>query len=169
MKRQITIIGVWGNTSLIYPNPHQLIPSNLSAKDRESIAVYIEKCSEQSFLSVGRGYGEECILSSDMAFIFFLKTDGRWLFPSSLAHYVREGVLLPRAFIEDALTNRLGTVAEPVSEENCFINESYWMYWALVHSYWNIYYFRFINRLVFNLPFYLCGHFIRRFFRIPVW
>ncbi len=170
MKRhRIIIIGIWVNRLVVYPHPRQLMRSEYSPEDREAVADYIEKCSIQSFASTFPGLDEDCLLNNNKEFEFDLRTDGRWLFPLSLAYYVRQGVSLPSEFVQHVRKTKTPPVFERVSQNNCAIDEFFWIFWSLTHSLWNSYFVWFLIRLVINFPLYLLFYFCRRIFRYHIW
>lgn len=169
MKQRLTIIGIWVNRLLIYPHPRQLLRSNLSSDDREAVATYIENCSHENFVTCPPFLEEDCLLSAHKRFEFDLRSDGRWLFPVSLAHYVRQGVSLPEGFVDHVRSAQSAPVCEPVRQDEPAINEMYWMIWSLTHSWWNSYFVLHIIRLASWFPIYLLFYFYRRYFRRRIW
>jgi hypothetical protein len=169
MNKRLTIIGLWSNRLVIYPHPRQLMQSKLSPAERDAIASYIETCPDGNFVSSAPFLEEDCLLSREQHFEYELRSDGTWLFPVSLAYYVRQGVCLPRAFVEHVHRIRSAPVHEPIRQSEFAINEIYWMIWSLSHSSWNSYAALHAIRVVLGLPLYLLFYLFRRCFRRDIW
>lgn len=167
-KKPLKIIGIWGERLVVFPDPRQLLTSDLSLEDREIVARHIEECPDNSFPSVAPYREEENFLAGSENFEFQLKSDGIWLFPMSLAFYVRAGVLLPTEFVNQA--KRSQDFHFPKVRPNEYsINEMYWLAWSVTHSSWNWYFLCFLTRLVFSFPLYFLGLVFRTIFRYEIW
>ncbi|WP_237067267.1 hypothetical protein [Microbulbifer guangxiensis] len=124
-------VGYWRSVPYLwdYPRPQSLIAPGWRAAERPRIVRYLQSgkthtrwrgYSRCRFPECGAALGSRCL------------TDGRWLWPEGLEHYIEHhDVMLPRWFI-DEMTLRKWQVPE-VDEDEIQqepIVEAFWINWA---------------------------------------
>jgi len=123
-------IGFWANrVRPDLPIPQLLVAPLESESDRARIVAYLRGGST---IEVWRGWSHcrfDCgTRDEDMGHADL--SDGRWVWPEGLAHYVeRHGVVLPSAFVEHARSH--GFVCPPTSRARYRYADEAWITWAL--------------------------------------
>lgn len=127
----LTLIGYW-IASLkddVYPPPQELV-AEYDADARRAVAAYLDTgevyaaCRGHSWCRFGcpeqNGHRE--------------LTDGRWVWPEGLSHYVRaHDVRLPDAFIRDALAATAPALALPFDRLSARVDTAFWVEWCATH------------------------------------
>jgi hypothetical protein len=169
-KPSLKLIGVWNDRLLVYPNPHSLLGSSLSADIRERVAKYIESLPSDSFRMAVPFARERYLLNHQhQERELLLKSDGTWLFPESLADYIREGVDVPSEFIVAATAQGCGLREIPSTCWEQGIDELFWIYWSLSHikSTYNL--IVYLSRLCLWFPIYFVFLGLRKSFGVKIW
>lgn len=116
-----------------YPPPHELV-GEYDSTLKPKIVNYLDT---GHVLHVYRGYAS-CLFRCNYSEPFTEKTDGNWIWPSDLAHYVQaHNVLLPAEFIADAVTS---TGHRMFDEEwrSQYGDLGYWRNWCNEHASGNL-------------------------------
>jgi hypothetical protein len=124
------LIGYWieSLTDLDYLPPQEFVGS-MPESDRQKVAVYLENGEKYAAY---RGYSW-CRVFCDRKMGDSEISDGYWVWPEDLGHYVREhGVVLPREFIDQVLTGtpRLPHSHWPSGKPDLL----FWKQWCKTHQ-----------------------------------
>jgi len=150
--KRIRCIGFWGRWVGVFPHPTQLLDSPYSQEERDSIRNYIANTPDLAIESHAAVWGA----SQDRnfpCFAFDLKCDGEWMYPSSLASAVMEGVTLPQAFV--SLIRERGYLApsERLKLSDLTSDEGeFWIRWSVRNSALNRSFVWHLARLAFFYP-----------------
>lgn len=129
-------IGLFARYFGWFPHPSQLGGASLDTSEVERISAYI--CASPLFSPLEwPGCVESAPIIGDSPTLLddSFRCDGRWVFPASLAYYVRQGIRLPDAFLDHVRSRSyqpLGVqyyMPRPRSDHGW-----YWTYWSLVHT-----------------------------------
>jgi hypothetical protein len=114
--KKLEAIGFWRSEEnrLAWPHPRE-VRGNWSQVEREQIAMYLEQgilINEQMGVGIPR-FKEDLEKNLGCGD----RTDGVWVWPQSLPHYVRNhGVFLPDSFVEHVRMNSF-SIPETISSE----------------------------------------------------
>ncbi len=124
------VIGYW-ITSLVdeeFPPPQELVTDYVPGT-RQRIADYLDAGAT---FEVYRGVSWCRFFCGHPGHCSEL-TDGEWVWPADLSHYVRDhSVRLPDAFIADALSKPVPATAH-CSSPSIIPDETYWISWCAKH------------------------------------
>jgi len=122
-------IGWWGKEA-----PHQIVDLNWRSDQRSSIVDYLRS---GKVLATAMGWSScrfKCgtpdfeMGSTDL-------TDGTWVWPEGLDHYVsRHGIRLPEEFADHANASGYRVRCAVPSDEDYFCNPRLWVEWCLKHG-----------------------------------
>ena len=144
-NRMLKAIGFWIKdlSDESYPAPQELVGA-LPEEQRRSLARYLESGAtfEQYFgyawcrfvcgasESGTRGPRDSFAAGMDTRLGTRDLTDGTWVWPEGLAHYVREhGVVLPEEFMEHAASGGPSTTPDPHEA----VETEFWKRWCAAH------------------------------------
>ena len=131
-------IGFWRDNCGIFvnlPKPHWLVRRDWHAAEREQILTYLRSgfaCAMFGGWSTCR-FG--CVAGEYNGCSDF--TDGEWLWPEGLAHYVEcHNVILPEEFLATMRANhwQVPDVADLVPPAMWKGNYSFWLKWVATHA-----------------------------------
>ena len=134
--RVVRHIGDWSTWIGVYPHPTQLGRARYIDHERELIASYIERTPIFFGWPTIIQEKEDCLLAQGHGLLdVSILCDGVWMYPRSLAHYVRHGIQIPTAFVKHI---RLAQYRPPIShfhsKEFPSDRGRYWIYWSIFHS-----------------------------------
>lgn len=120
------LIGYWKESlGDAYPLAEEVVGA-LPAHQRDAVAKYLEGGRLSIWTFMGHS---KCRLGCPGANGCQEQTDGKWIWPSGLVHYVRvHGVALPEEFVEDAC--RAAPVAGEPSLGDVVSDTNLWIEWA---------------------------------------
>ena len=135
-EKSLKTIGLWRSRSpetRQYPKAYNVISGAWYHEERHLICNYLRKGFTFS-KSAGKS---ECLLRCRDIGGNRMLTDGKWLWPESLAHYVEyHWVFLPEDFVIDMKGNNLSIpeIAFSVRPSEYSSDDSYWIEWGKEHS-----------------------------------
>ena len=112
-----------------YPPPHELV----GEYDATVLPKIVDYLNNGHVLHVYRGF-TSCLFRCNYSEGYTEKTDGNWVWPCDLAHYVQtHNVLVPPEFIADVIAS---TGLPEFSEEwqSQEYNVGYWRKWCIEHA-----------------------------------
>jgi hypothetical protein len=128
----LRLIGYWARDEgpSKYPHPTCLVGLGGSPEERGRIAAYLRsgrhlsgQCG-YSFCRFACGIPNEQMGSSEL-------TDGEWVWPEGLAHYVEaHAVGLPEEFVAAIRSRRWQVPTEPGLLDPDLVDESFWLSWG---------------------------------------
>jgi len=133
--KNVRSIGSWAG---ICPHPRQLMSgqnnSLLNSNEREMIATYIESTPIIHGKKLIEFEEPDLVDPNQPPFDCFLRCDGVWLFPVSLASYIRDGIKIPPRFVEHV---RKANYLAPTSgiDWNEIRDDAggYWIHWCITN------------------------------------
>lgn len=130
MTRRLEAIGYWFNdlAPSTYPRP-QLLRGKWRARDRARVVAYLRGGSTFESYRSGTSCRFACGIPSRALGRRDL-TDGVWVWPEGLAHYVEaHSVRLPERFLRHALERRRPPVVR-FSDREGLIDDASWLAWG---------------------------------------
>lgn len=122
-------IGYWrnveDNTTLAFPHPTSLVRSNWIPQDHKSRLLHYLRSAPRIRNFWGHSYCRFSCGVSHEEMGSLESSDGVWLWPEGLAHYVEcHDVCLPDDFVEHALLSLSSTI-----DDKSFSGKVDWSYW----------------------------------------
>jgi hypothetical protein len=102
----LILIGYWhGFYEEAYPDPGSFVDDNWNAEEKERIIAYLKAAHQMPYAAGGLSW---CRFRCGIAGLGNTEfTDGTWLWPAGLLHYVEtHNVKLPREVLDHMLTNK---------------------------------------------------------------
>ena len=129
-KSRLRLLGLWKG---VFPAPQLLLRERIPPGEREDLAAYIDAaCDAGGFLfdcwADPVCHLGECAAGHSEGYPDGLKSDGVWIFPASLSHYVRRGVDLPEDFCRHA--RQRGFIPERVRVTKHTHSDDFGDYWS---------------------------------------
>jgi hypothetical protein len=102
----LILIGYWhGFYEEAYPDPGSFVDDNWNAEEKERIVAYLKAAHQMPYAAGGLSWCRFRCGINNLGCTEF--TDGTWLWPAGLLHYVEtHNVKLPREVLDHMLTNK---------------------------------------------------------------
>jgi len=127
-------IGYWHSTGAIaatrFPHPQGVVLPGWEREKRIILATYL-RSGKTAYISCGFSYCRFACGVDDTQMGTRGLTDGRWLWPEGLHHYVeRHSVRLPDEFVAHASARRFEIPPEEVGDLNTQFSLEFWEAWC---------------------------------------
>jgi hypothetical protein len=133
----LKLVGLWKDMHSIYPrsrwpHPAGLVDRGWEAGRREKIVAYLRQGDDLGCVQCGFSY---CRFEGCEVSVFEMGnrdlTDGDWLWPEGLPHYVEaHGVRLPEAFVATMEANGFEVPPLGITYEDVRGDDSFWVEWS---------------------------------------
>jgi hypothetical protein len=142
----VRIVGYWKNEEKRcrrYPKPQWLVQHGWHAEDLDRIIAYLRSGKEYlSYMGYSQCRFEDCQDACARQNGVSDITDGKWIWPQGLAHYIeKHSVILPEEFIDTMRSNHWQVPQCPdlrrIHSQACKIPANrFWLKWARKYSPW---------------------------------